>query len=235
METTIINLRDLPKPTKEQTFEDLKANSKYRAAYHQHSYNAKKRKIPFHLTYSEWLEIWQQSGHLESRGKNAGCYVMSRFGDKGAYEVGNVFISRMEDNVREGNKGIKKSTRHAAKLRKLLNKVRFKRAVYIDGKFYASATEAGLEYNMTRQNVIKRCKSSKWKDWKAEGVEKEKSAEQIRMSDKELKQFGENARMEERNRVKQMVEQREYNNFLLSMAKEAKSSAFAKGNKNDPQ
>jgi len=66
---------------------------------------AKHRSIPWKLPYWEWLQIWQESGHLEERGCYKGEWVMARNGDKGAYEAGNVKIVRCETNNREARAG----------------------------------------------------------------------------------------------------------------------------------
>lgn len=58
-------------------------------------------RIEFNLTFAEWLQVWETSGKLHLRGSRKGCYVMSRRDDLGHYEMGNVFIQRHEDNVRE--------------------------------------------------------------------------------------------------------------------------------------
>lgn len=50
------------------------------------------RGLVWKLTLWEWWTIWQQSGHWEDRGRGSG-YMMCRFRDEGAYEVGNVYIS----------------------------------------------------------------------------------------------------------------------------------------------
>lgn len=75
-----------------------------RAAWNMQRHNANRRGIPFRLTFEEWLRIWKRSGKLHLRGRQAGCYVMSRKGDQGAYEVGNVRIIRMEANMLAGQK-----------------------------------------------------------------------------------------------------------------------------------
>jgi hypothetical protein len=64
--------------------------------------NARARDIEFLLTYSEWLKVWQDSGHLSERGRKLGQYVMARFGDKGPYAVGNVRIITITENLAEG-------------------------------------------------------------------------------------------------------------------------------------
>lgn len=71
-------------------------------AYGQHMANARARGIDFRLSLGEWWAIWQTSGKWDLRGVGKGRYCMARVGDLGAYEVGNVHISRVEDNSREG-------------------------------------------------------------------------------------------------------------------------------------
>lgn len=72
-----------------------------RSRYWDHVGNARKVGTPFLLTFEEWWRIWQDSGHWTERGRRRGQYVMSRPGDQGAYEVGNVVIRRAEENVAE--------------------------------------------------------------------------------------------------------------------------------------
>ncbi len=74
-------------------------------AYRRQRNTAKHRGIKFLLTFEEWLVIWEQSGKLPNRGKFRGNYVMSRYGDKGPYAIGNVFINLLEDNIREASVG----------------------------------------------------------------------------------------------------------------------------------
>ncbi len=60
--------------------------------FHEQIRNSRIRNIKFLLTFGQWWNIWQSSGHWESRGRKSGQYVMSRFGDVGAYIVDNVRI-----------------------------------------------------------------------------------------------------------------------------------------------
>ena len=76
-----------------------------RHKYACHKGKAKHRGIEFNLTYEQWWDIWQQSGKWNQRGPNKGQYVMSRYNDIGAYEVGNVFIQLSEENRREAMLG----------------------------------------------------------------------------------------------------------------------------------
>jgi|ERR1035437_2882331 hypothetical protein len=59
------------------------------------------RGIPFLFTYEEWVKIWTDSNHAHEKGCHRGQYVMARFGDKGAYEIGNVRIATTEENHAE--------------------------------------------------------------------------------------------------------------------------------------
>ena len=74
-------------------------NEDAKKKWYTHKANAKKRNIPFHLTFEEWWDIWQVSDKWNERGKQAGQYCMSRLNDHGAYEVGNVFIQLHSDNM----------------------------------------------------------------------------------------------------------------------------------------
>jgi hypothetical protein len=77
--------------------------------YTMHKCIARKRGIDFNLTYTEWWNIWQASGHWEQRGRKAGQYCMSRIGDIGPYAIGNVFIQLQEGNSKDANIGHKRN------------------------------------------------------------------------------------------------------------------------------
>ena len=66
--------------------------------YHQHKNRTERRGIPFELTFKQWLEVWQDSGHLNERGSGQGRWVMARFFGSGSFKIGNVRIIRAEDN-----------------------------------------------------------------------------------------------------------------------------------------
>lgn len=80
-----------------------------RGGYARHKESAKRRGVPFLLTFEQWWAIWEASGKWNLRGCKAGKYVMCRKEDKGAYEAGNVYIDSWLSNTREG----------AAKMRRL--------------------------------------------------------------------------------------------------------------------
>lgn len=77
--------------------------------YRAHKDNAKKRNIPFLLSFDEWMDIWQRSGHYNERGNRKGQYCMSRYNDIGAYQIGNVFIQLHSDNINQAWSGRKHS------------------------------------------------------------------------------------------------------------------------------
>jgi hypothetical protein len=62
---------------------------------------AGQRGIAWCLAFAEWLSVWTDSGKLTMRGRGKGKYVMSRNGDAGGYEIGNVSIKLATDNSRE--------------------------------------------------------------------------------------------------------------------------------------
>jgi hypothetical protein len=66
-------------------------------------------RILMKMSYEEWKNIWIQSGKWHERGKKAGQYVMTRIDDVGHYEVNNVRITTIGDNVREAHIGTKRS------------------------------------------------------------------------------------------------------------------------------
>ena len=72
--------------------------------YHTHKQGAKRRGIPFKLTFNQWLEIWESSGYLEEMGTKRGQYCMARYKDKGAYTIGNVSIQLSTDNISDRHK-----------------------------------------------------------------------------------------------------------------------------------
>lgn len=76
--------------------------------------DAKRRGVAFSLTFDEWLQIWEVSGHLHERGHGRGKYVMARYGDRGGYALGNVKIVLFEENAREYRPTLDAKTRTGA-------------------------------------------------------------------------------------------------------------------------
>ena len=69
--------------------------------YHAQKSRAKARGVPFHLTFEDWWGLWEEK--WDQRGKQGLC--MSRKGDQGAYEVGNVYINTYSENCKEARLG----------------------------------------------------------------------------------------------------------------------------------
>jgi hypothetical protein len=59
--------------------------------------------VEMRMTFDEWYSFWQDSGHWEERGRKKGQYCMCRLNDLGHYEIGNVYIAKCEENVRDYN------------------------------------------------------------------------------------------------------------------------------------
>jgi hypothetical protein len=74
-------------------------------AFVSQMHTSRRRKIPFLLTFEEWLKIWKDSGHLSKRGRGAGKYHMARPGDTGPYSIDNVVIKSCEANCSEASLG----------------------------------------------------------------------------------------------------------------------------------
>jgi hypothetical protein len=81
-----------------------------RRKYSNHSCGAKRRGIPFEISFPEWMNVWISSGHWNERGRKGHQYVMARYGDTGPYTVDNVTIITFKQNASESNhlKGKKK-------------------------------------------------------------------------------------------------------------------------------
>jgi len=77
-----------------------KAANPKRAAWAMHKVCAKKRGIPFHLTFDQWCSIWNPYWHLRD---GTGNMAMARHLDEGDYEIGNVrIITRVENATEQG-------------------------------------------------------------------------------------------------------------------------------------
>jgi len=70
-------------------------------AFLKQKHHAKKRSISFLMTFEEWLQIWNESAHIDQRGRGRGKYCMARIGDAGPYAIDNVKIVLCETNLKE--------------------------------------------------------------------------------------------------------------------------------------
>ena len=68
-------------------------------AFLRQKHTADARAIPWRLTLWQWWSIWWESGHWHERGRGRNGYCMARFGDDGAYELGNVEIIKSTKNA----------------------------------------------------------------------------------------------------------------------------------------
>jgi len=66
--------------------------------YGEHMYNAMKRGVEWNISFKDWWDVWQQSGHWHERGNSAMDYCMGRVRDTGPYQAGNVYITTNTEN-----------------------------------------------------------------------------------------------------------------------------------------
>lgn len=78
------------------------------ARYGMQRHNAQTRAIPWLITFPEWIAVWQASGHLDDRGRGRDLYCMARCHDKGAYEIGNVYIATIAQNSHDYQSELKR-------------------------------------------------------------------------------------------------------------------------------
>jgi transposase len=86
------------------SYDEMKARRKdgTLAAFIQQRNSAGSRGIVWRLLFSEWLDVWLQSGKLALRGRGKGHYVMSRIKDEGGYVIGNVHVQLSTENNSQG-------------------------------------------------------------------------------------------------------------------------------------
>jgi hypothetical protein len=70
-------------------------------AFRRQRANARRRDIPWDMTFEQWQDIWNKSGKWEERGVGRNKYCMSRIDDEGAYCPENVEIKTQGSNRQE--------------------------------------------------------------------------------------------------------------------------------------
>jgi hypothetical protein len=85
----------------------ISATSKEWVAFRDQRLAAKQRGVEWRFSFNEWLSLWESSGRFHLRGRLRGCYVMARYGDVGAYEIGNVEIASVSKNGADAHTGNK--------------------------------------------------------------------------------------------------------------------------------
>ncbi len=76
-----------------------------RMKYRHHKADAKRRGIPFLLTYEEWRDWWGTD--FAHRGRCTGQLVMARIGDHGPYSLDNIEKITVGQNHSDFNNNIK--------------------------------------------------------------------------------------------------------------------------------
>ena len=75
----------------------LKNDDRY--AYHNLKVSARKRRIPFHLTFEDFQEFCATTGYLELRGIEPHCYTVDRIKTDRPYQAGNLRLLTNEENA----------------------------------------------------------------------------------------------------------------------------------------
>jgi hypothetical protein len=70
--------------------------------------NALVRGVVWAITFPQWMQVWQGSGHWQERGRARDAYVMARRGDTGPYALGNVYITTLAGNTSDYQSTLKR-------------------------------------------------------------------------------------------------------------------------------
>jgi len=85
-------------------------------AYRSQCNVARQRNIPWELTYETWCAWWEQQlgpNWFQLRGRKAGQYCMSRYGDIGPYSMENIRCILHTENTKEAAPRMRKTFRQA--------------------------------------------------------------------------------------------------------------------------
>lgn len=126
----------------------MTSRRRLRQRFTQQKADAARRGVAFVLTFTEWLQIWNSSGHLSERGRGRGRYCMARFQDKGPYAVGNVKIIRNEENSSE--RVCSEETRAKYRARTISKEARGKIAASRRGRKASDETRARMSASAKR-------------------------------------------------------------------------------------
>jgi len=148
-------------------------NKPPRKKYVDQKANAKRRKIPFQLTFDQWWEIWSSSGKWNKRGRKKGQYCMARKDDCGSYSLGNVFIAPTSQNAGE----IKPYTRDAKWRQRLSRQMRGNKNML--GRKHTKQTKKKMSRSLKgrvpgfggkrHSSVTKKWMQTHWKNQHSEG------------------------------------------------------------------
>lgn len=127
----------------------MEPTKKDRARYDAQKANARTRGIKFDLTYKQWWDWWQETGHYHERGPFRGQYVMGRYGDTGPYELGNIYCCTNTENAQFGRRKARKLTdENLAFIRANKGKLKIKEMAQMFGVSAAAVSKVlrGLSY-----------------------------------------------------------------------------------------
>ena len=67
-----------------------------RVAFHTTKHSASRVDAEFNLTYEEFIEVW--CGDVHRRGRMLDNLGLYRYGDAGAFELGNVYVATLSEH-----------------------------------------------------------------------------------------------------------------------------------------
>ena len=129
--------------------------------YYSHRNRAKRANIEWQLTFDEWYNWWQQTGHWNDRGRAGHNYHMCRYNDIGPYALHNIYCDTNSNNVGYANKvNPKKGYKHKATTRANCRAINLHRAkpVRVNGIEYFGIREAARQLNICRELLRYRLK-----------------------------------------------------------------------------
>ena len=107
---------------------------------------SRESEVKYLLTLSELGSLLSDAGISVSQvGNGPGKYNLSRFGDKGNYEIGNCRFILQVENILEKEYGLR---------------------YIIEGTTYSSPKQAAKDWNCGKATIRRRCESSKFPNWK---------------------------------------------------------------------
>lgn len=89
-----------PRPHTWITGPDPEEHKRYRTFIQQRN-QAQWREEVWTISFEEWKQLWAESGQWYNRGRERGCYCMTRKDREGPWSVNNVHIVTREQHSRE--------------------------------------------------------------------------------------------------------------------------------------
>ena len=138
---------------------------KSKVRFSQQRCMAGKRGIEWKLTYGEWMAWWIATGKYHLRGRGKGKYVMCRYNDSGAYELGNIYCDTHKGNLQSAHNGNQYNTgrKHSTEVKNAVsNRIKgagnpSARKVIIHGQTYDCIKDAaaalGIGYSLCRKRM----------------------------------------------------------------------------------